>query len=125
MIWKAALPGPRLVYIRQRPLKETIGEWETRTGKEWPEMMGSLRQQEEEEADGDVAMLNTENNDEDEDDESAEHSSDDEDAEPELRRDVWNEDEVEHNRSGMRAEMGKAIHASEYYRDSYKDARML
>lgn len=37
-IWEAALPGPRLVNIRQRSLKPTIGEWERDTGREWPVM---------------------------------------------------------------------------------------
>jgi len=40
MIWERALPGPRVVHIRQRKLKKTIGEWETETGKKWP-VLGS------------------------------------------------------------------------------------
>jgi predicted nucleotidyltransferase len=36
MIWEAALPGPRIVNVFQRPLKKTIGEWEEDTGLSWP-----------------------------------------------------------------------------------------
>jgi hypothetical protein len=36
MIWEAALPGPRIVNVLQRPLKKTIGEWEEETGLSWP-----------------------------------------------------------------------------------------
>jgi hypothetical protein len=36
MIWEAALPGPRIVNVFQRPLKKTIGEWEEETGLSWP-----------------------------------------------------------------------------------------
>lgn len=126
MIWKAALPGPRLVDIRQRPLKETIGEWETRTGEKWPEMMGSLKEeQEEEEEDSDANILYTESEDEGEDDKSAKNSSDDEDAEPELQGSIWDGDEIEHNRNGMRLEMGIAIHPHGYDTVSYKKANML
>ncbi|KAE9365150.1 hypothetical protein N431DRAFT_430670 [Stipitochalara longipes BDJ] len=36
MIWERALPGPRVVNLRQRKLKKTIGEWETEAGRTWP-----------------------------------------------------------------------------------------
>jgi len=36
MIWERALPGPRVVNLRQRKLKKTIGEWERETGHTWP-----------------------------------------------------------------------------------------
>ena len=36
MIWEFALPGPRVVNIRQRRIKKTIGEWESESGKQWP-----------------------------------------------------------------------------------------
>jgi hypothetical protein len=38
MIWEAALPGPRVVNVFQRPLKKTIGEWEDETGLRWPQI---------------------------------------------------------------------------------------
>jgi hypothetical protein len=38
MIWEAALPGPRVVNVFQRPLKKTIGEWENETGLSWPHL---------------------------------------------------------------------------------------
>ncbi len=41
-IWTAALPGPRLVKIKQRLLKKTIGEWEVETRQLWPIMQGDL-----------------------------------------------------------------------------------
>jgi hypothetical protein len=36
MIWERALPGPRVVDIRQRKLKKTIGEWEIENDTIWP-----------------------------------------------------------------------------------------
>jgi hypothetical protein len=39
MIWEAALPGPRIVNVFQRPLKKTIGEWEEETGLSWPVLL--------------------------------------------------------------------------------------
>ncbi|PVH72391.1 hypothetical protein DL98DRAFT_73145 [Cadophora sp. DSE1049] len=36
MVWKRALPGPRLVSIRQRELKKEIWEWEAEQGRTWP-----------------------------------------------------------------------------------------
>jgi len=42
MIWNAALPGPRVVDIRQRKLKITIGEWEQKSGRSWPVFPGEM-----------------------------------------------------------------------------------
>lgn len=35
LIWEHAVPGPRLVEIRQRRLKKTIAEWETENETGW------------------------------------------------------------------------------------------
>jgi hypothetical protein len=45
IIWEHALPGPRVVNLRQRKLKKTIGEWETETGKPWPPMKEGLEEE--------------------------------------------------------------------------------
>jgi len=42
MIWNAALPGPRVVDIRQRKLNITIGEWEQKSGRSWPVFPGEM-----------------------------------------------------------------------------------
>ncbi len=36
MVWEAALPGPRIVNIRQRGLKKTIRDWELEHAARWP-----------------------------------------------------------------------------------------
>jgi hypothetical protein len=41
MIWEAALPA-RVVNIRQRKLKLTIGEWEQKSGRSWPVFPGEM-----------------------------------------------------------------------------------
>jgi len=45
IIWEHALPGPRVVNLRQRKLKKTIGEWETETGKPWPPTKDGLEEE--------------------------------------------------------------------------------
>ena len=42
MIWERALPGPRVVNLRQRKLKNTIGEWEIETAGSWPPLKKEL-----------------------------------------------------------------------------------
>lgn len=39
-IWEFSLPGPRVLKIRQRSVKETMGQGEDRIGKEWSEWPG-------------------------------------------------------------------------------------
>ena len=51
IIWKHALPGPRVVNLRQRKLKKTIGEWETETGKPWPPTKEGLEDEDADEED--------------------------------------------------------------------------
>lgn len=35
-IWEILLPKPRIVHVRQRKLKKTIGEWESQNNTSWP-----------------------------------------------------------------------------------------
>ncbi|KAE9365132.1 hypothetical protein N431DRAFT_96141 [Stipitochalara longipes BDJ] len=35
-IWNFALPGPRIVSLRQERLRKTIGEWEIEKKRKWP-----------------------------------------------------------------------------------------
>jgi hypothetical protein len=42
LIWNAALPESRVVDIRQRKLKITIGEWEQKSGRSWPIFPGEM-----------------------------------------------------------------------------------
>ena len=51
VIWKHALPGPRVVNLRQRKIKKTIGEWETETGKPWPPTKEGLEDEDADEED--------------------------------------------------------------------------
>ncbi|EKD20701.1 hypothetical protein MBM_01383 [Drepanopeziza brunnea f. sp. 'multigermtubi' MB_m1] len=36
LIWEAALPGPRMVTIKQRPIMKTFLDYEEETGRKWP-----------------------------------------------------------------------------------------
>jgi len=105
LIWKAALPGPRLVDIRQRKLKQTIGEWEIKTGQEWPEMLGDLKPQE------DTIDRN--------------NPQGGSNFDQGNTQDAWHLDEVTRNRTGMRVEMGKAIGAGEDNFIGYKKANLV
>lgn len=42
MIWEAASSGPRIVSIKQRPLKKTIREWEDENNAIWPVLDGVI-----------------------------------------------------------------------------------
>lgn len=42
MIWEAALPGPRIVRIRHRSLRKTIGQWEQENDAIWPVLSGKI-----------------------------------------------------------------------------------
>lgn len=42
MIWEAALPGPRIVHIRHRSLRKTIGQWEEENDAIWPAFDGEI-----------------------------------------------------------------------------------
>jgi hypothetical protein len=120
LIWRAALPGPRVVHIRQRPLDETIEEWEMMTGKEWPEMMGALTDPRSDE--------NIETGDED----GYSNDGRSESSPPGalhnnsiIQNNPLLANEVEQNRNGIRAEMGEAINAYQNDLEGYKDAQMI
>ena len=56
MIWEHALPGPRVVNLRQKKLKKTIGEWETETGYTWPLPKGRMEAEDTDEEDDNVIV---------------------------------------------------------------------
>lgn len=45
MIWERALPGPRLVTLKQKKLKKTVGQWEVETGQTWPPPREDLQEE--------------------------------------------------------------------------------
>ncbi|CZR63022.1 uncharacterized protein PAC_12919 [Phialocephala subalpina] len=58
MIWELALPGPRVVSIKQKPLKRTIGEWEDENNRTWPVLDRELVPGQKEQEGGNRAVEN-------------------------------------------------------------------
>jgi 2EXR family len=56
MIWEHALPGPRVVNLKQKKLKKTIGEWEIETGYTWPLPKEGMEGEDTDEEDSDLIV---------------------------------------------------------------------